>query len=404
MIPNFPYFTIRLLCCVALVGIHEGATGLVATTAQTLPTEANWQTATRLTWETYKSRYIDCGADCGGNSGLVYDPSADYQAVSEGVGYGMLMAVMMDDQATFDRIYDAALRLMANENGLLDWRIDRQGNKTGFGSATDAELDIAAALIFAASRVEAGTWQARTGITYAQEALIFLDAIYTFEVAEGRYLIPGDQFGGGGQAIINLSYFAPAWFRLYNAFEGSDRWSTLIEQGYVSLYATAGAAHGLAPDWSTATGEPAYAYCDANGRPRENCRYEMYYDAIRVPWRIGLDCLWYDEPLACEWSQRSLAFLKRLPPDQQARLYDMAGNPIVDYQDSAMLGMWIVSALAGGDALFLDRLERQLLSGRGDVLENGYWGGSPEFYYNQSLAWFGAALLSGDFRNLTWDQ
>jgi hypothetical protein len=34
------------------------------------------------------------------------------------------------------------------------------------------------------------------------------------------------------------------------------------------------------------------------------------------------------------------------------------------------------------------------------VLEEGYWGGSPQYYFNQSLAWFGASLLSQDFRNL----
>lgn len=371
------------------------------TTAQTSPSDETWQNATRLSWERYKNEYIFCGAECANNSGLVYDPSVGYQAVSEGVGYGMLMAVMMDDQTTFDLVYDAALRLMINENGLLDWRVDNQNNRTGFGSATDAELDIAAALIFAQSRVDQGAWRQRARNTYAQEAQIFLDAIYTFEVSEGRYLIPGDQFGGAGREIINLSYFAPAWFRLFNEFENSERWTPLIWQGYVSLYATDGADKGLAPDWSTFVGLPAFDYCETNGRPLENCRYEMFYDAIRVPWRIGLDCLWYGEPLACEWSQRSVDFLQSLPQDQQLRMYDMDGNLIVDYQDVAMIGMWVVAALATDDSTYQDDVERQLLTGRGDVLANSYWGATPDFYYNQSLAWFGAALISGDFRDLT---
>lgn len=82
-------------------------------------------------------------------------------------------------------------------------------------------------------------------------------------------------------------------------------------------------------------------------------------------------------------------------------MYDMAGQPVVGYQNELMAGMWIVAALAAGDTDLQLRLGDMLYGYAGNALEEGYWGGSPQYYFNQSLAWFGAALLSGDFRDLT---
>jgi endo-1,4-beta-D-glucanase Y len=360
--------------------------------------DTDWDAIVDATWAGYKQNYIFCGENCGNDLGLVYDPSINYLAPSEGVGYGMLMAVMMDDQPTFDVVYDAAHAIMLDRNtGLFHWRADNQGQLEGRSSATDAELDIAAALIFAERRVINGEWAQHSERPYGPRATALLDSIWRYEVAEGRYLKAGDQFGNG-QDITNLSYFAPAWFRVYNAFEGGERWTPVIDQGYESLFATAGAALGLAPDWSMADGSAAFDTCNRISRPASACRYEMFYDAIRVPWRVGLDCLWNDEPRACEWSQRTAAFLNSRPDDQFARMYDLNGNPIVDYQDETMLGMWLVASLAAEDAALQSRIEGLLAERAANALNTGYFGSLPQYYYNQSLGWFGASLLSGDFR------
>lgn len=366
-------------------------------------TTLDWDAMVAASWEGYKANYIYCGEACGDNMGLVFDPNMGYQSVSEGIGYGMLMAVMMDDQATFDTIYDAAHAVMLDEQtGLFNWRADNTGAITGFGSATDAELDIAVALIFAQTLVDEGTWEQHAERPYGPRAQGLLDSIYLYEVYDGQYLTPGDDWGGNGQAIINLSYFMPAWFRIFDAFEGSDRWYPVIRQGYRSLFSVRnGGRLGLAPDWSTADGKPAFEYCDAEGRPRDACRFEMYYDAIRVPWRIGLDCLWFGDSRACEWSQRSAEFLNSIENSNDfAVMYDMEGNSIVGYQNELMAGMWVVAALASGDTDLQLRLGDILYGYASSVLDQGYWGGSPQYYFNQSLAWFGASLLSGDFRNL----
>ena len=363
--------------------------------------DVDWSELVRATWEGYKQNYVYCGESCGNDLGLVFDPNMGYQSVSEGIGYGLLMAVMMDDQATFDTIYDAAYAIMLDEEtGLLNWRVDNTGTITGYSSATDAEEDIAAALIFAQSRVDRAEWTQHAERPYDVQAHNLLDAIYTYEVFDGKYLTPGDGWPSDGQNILNLSYFMPAWYRIYDAFEGAERWKLVTTYGYRSLTLTDGASLGLAPDWSASNGEPAYEFCDAEDRPRDACRYEMYYDAIRVPWRIGMDCLWFDDTRACQWSQRTAAFLNSLPASDFARMYDMEGQPIINYQNELTVGMWLVAAMAAEDGPLVSQLANQLYNYGGNAVENGYWGGSSQYYYNQSLAWFAAALLSGDFQNL----
>jgi endo-1,4-beta-D-glucanase Y len=359
-----------------------------------------WTQYLTATWQGYKNNYIFCGVNCAGDSGLVYDPASGYQATSEGIGYGLLIAVMMDDQSTFNTIYDAAHEILLNpDNQLFHWRVDATGSITGYGSATDAEQDIAAALIFAQSLVDRSQWTQHPARPYGDRANELIDAIWTYEVVDNRYLKPGDRFGNGTD-IINLSYISPAWNRIFDVFQGTDRWEAVIDQGYESLYATEGSPLGLAPDWSTVAGEPASDYCEHVGRPLEDCSYEMRYEAIRVPWRIGLDCLWFKEERACEWSRRSVLFLSEREADEFARMYTMRGDTVVDYQDEAMIGMWLVSSLAANETTVRSKLSTLLLQRGQNAIANGYWGDTPYYYYNQSLAWFGAALLSEKFTNL----
>lgn len=361
---------------------------------------SEWTAMSRQIWEKYKSNYIFCGENCGDNRGLVFDPLSDYHAVSEGVGYGMLLAVIFDDRVTFDVIYQATQQVLYDpDTGLHHWRVDRDGNIVGQGSATDAELDIAMALIFADKHVKDGRWTPSETVDYGQSARDLLDAVWTYEVVDGTYLKPGNLFSGGGRDIVNLSYFTPAWFRLYDAFLEEEKWSQLIEPGYEALMATDGAGSGLAPDWSTFDGQPAFDYCDRYGRSRESCRYEMRYDAIRVPWRIGLDCLWFGDDRACGWSRRGAAFLNTRNEPDFARMYDMQGNPVVEYRDEAMLGMWIFSALAGDDNELQNRMEWDLYNLATRDLSNGFFTGREAYYYNQSLALFTISYLANKYVN-----
>jgi len=364
-------------------------------------TTRNWSDISASAWARYKQNYIFCGANCGNNLGLVFDPLSGYYAVSEGVGYGLLLAVLHDDQDTFDLIYDSARRIMRDdETGLYHWRIDSNGTIVGFGSATDADFDIAMALIFADQRVRVGVWQDSILMDYRGGATELLDNIWTHSIVNGRYIKPGNNYGGGGQAIVNLSYFSPAWFRLYDDFIGRNQWKQLIDTGYEMLYATDGNGLGLAPDWSTANGEPAYEYCEEHELGDDICSYEMGYDAIRVLWRIGLDCLWFDDLRACDWIKQGTTFINSLNASNFARMYNMQGVTTVDYQDEAMLGMWLFSAIANGDTALQTRLEYDLYNFATQNGATGFLHHRDPYYFNQSLALFAIIYLADGYGNI----
>jgi len=359
-------------------------------------TPSEWQILSNQTWAKYKANYIYCGENCMNNAGLVFDPLSNYHAVSEGIGYGMLLSTLFDDQETFNVIYKAANHHLYDEaTGLHHWRINNKGEIVGFGSATDAEFDIATALIIAADYVQQGRWEQPASLVYADEARTLLDAVWTLEVVDDKYIKPGDLFQGNGRDIINLSYFSPAWFRLYDTFLEEVRWTNLIEPGYQALNATQGSMLGLAPDWSTIEGEPAYDYCDRYGRSRDVCSYDMGYDGIRVPWRIGLDCILYGDERACEWSNQSATFLNEQPESRFAKLYNMQGEIIVDYRDEAMLGMWLFTAIASNDSSLQSRIEWNIYN-LATQEANNIWANREPYYYNQSLILFAMSYLTNN--------
>ncbi|MEO0561136.1 MAG: glycosyl hydrolase family 8 [Chloroflexota bacterium] len=359
-----------------------------------------WGNIVTQAWQAYRQNYIFCGESCADSVGLVFDPSIDHIAVSEGIGYGLLLAVMLNDQHVFDIIYDASQTVAYDEtNGLHHWRINQNGTVIDAASATDAEQDIAAALIFAQTMVDSGQWNQHPKHPYGESARDLLDSIYTVHVLDEQYLMPGTLPGFDWVNYANPSYFSPAWYRLYNEFEGNDRWTPLIDTGYELLEQSPGAANGLAPDWMSADGEAAHAHCRQFNITDSNCQFVMSYDAIRVPWRVAKDCLWYNDPRACAWSERGAAFQNSLPPDERARMYDLDGSLIVDYQDVTMVSMWLFAAEAG-DMPFMAAELREQLRTFGDPDRNGYWGASDAEYYNQSLALMSATFITGDFRNL----
>ena len=58
-----------------------------------------------------------------------------YSTVSEGIGYGMIIAVYMGDQALFDNLWKYE-QLHLDSNGLMNWSIDASGNTTSVNGMT----------------------------------------------------------------------------------------------------------------------------------------------------------------------------------------------------------------------------------------------------------------------------
>ena len=231
-------------------------------------------------------------------------------AVSEGVGYGLLLALFQDDQETFDRLLDGAEQRMWN-GYCYDWRVNKEGQKTGTGAATDAEQDIAFSLLKASEREG---WDPNP--FYRERGLLILNQLWE-KGFENGVMRPG--YYWGGESLVNPGYFSPAWYREFARFDPSHDWMRAVERSYEIIENSPGYEKGLLPDWM-----------DGNGRSATNLGYNaygdgnyLYKDAIRVYWRLGMDALWNQE-------ERALVFLKKayqfLPDIRDANFFQMNGE------------------------------------------------------------------------------
>jgi len=384
----------------------------------------------RKTWEGIKKRNVNAYS-----TGLVHRPKSNSpdDAVSEGVSYGMFLALYANDQASFNSIWNAGERYMWNDGGgYYDWRRNSTGGDMGEGNggpASDAEQDIALLLIFADQLVKNRIWSSYTstkGATYAVRASRILQTIRGSMIDQGKYLMPG-HWGGAG--TLNPGYFAPAFYRIFGEFEPENKatWDALINGSYEVIARSPGYSKGLIPDWCTASG-------GGTGGAGYNAYFggdALYRDAVRVYWRLATDYLWYGEPRAKTFLDKAISFLESKGGPSSANFFDMNGNllPSGDTETLGIgkqnivrtrrehshltVGMWAAAAMGSGGPALAESYSDELLK----FYKSGtdYWGYASdpnggtedtlhnEMYFDQFLAWFGASVLSGVFTNM-WDD
>jgi len=248
-------------------------------------------------WNTFKTKMI---VNNGG--GLrVQRPENSNDTVSEGIAYGMLMAVYLVDKTTFDGLW-AYTKAHKNGKGLMNWHIDANGGTVGNGAATDADEDMAFALMMADKQ-----WGG-----YASDASGLVGSILASEVTSSNLLLPDDS--GNMSSDINPSYFAPAYYKLFATYNA--RWTMVADQSYTMLNRCANATTGLVADWCTQQG-------GTSGRSNPP-RY--YYDAARTPFRIAQDACWNNDSRAVTYLAKVAAFFNGLGPTGIRDGYNLDGT------------------------------------------------------------------------------
>ncbi|MDR2594583.1 MAG: hypothetical protein LBC87_07425 [Fibromonadaceae bacterium] len=382
----------------------------------------------RKTWDGIKKRNVNAYS-----TGLVHRPKSNSpdDAVSEGVSYGMFLALYANDQTYFNSIWNAGEKYMWNEwGGYYDWRRNPQGGDMGDGGpASDAEQDIALLLIFADQLVKNGIWKSYTSTkraSYSERARHILQTIRGSMIDQGKYLMPGHW---GGVGTLNPGYFAPAFYRIFGEFEPEHKatWNALIDGSYEVIAKSPGYSKGLVPDWSTSSG-------GSTGGAGYNAYFggdALYRDAIRVYWRLATDYLWYGESKAKTFLDKAINFLESKGGPSNANFFDMSGNllPASDTETLGLgkqnivrtrrehshltMGMWAAAAMGSGGAALAESYSDELLK----FYKSGtdYWGYATdpaggtedtlhnEMYFDQFLAWFGASVLGGAFTNV-WED
>jgi endo-1,4-beta-D-glucanase Y len=335
----------------------------------TLTSVASASSLTQSAYTSWKNTYV-----ASASPGLrVQRPENQGDTVSEGMGYGMLAAVYMGDQTTFDGLW-AFTKANLDANGLMNWHLTSSGSTAsgGSGSATDADEDIAFALLMASDQWKGGT--------YLQDGIDMVNAIRQNELFTDGSIQNGDTWSFTN--ALNPDYFSPAYYRVFARAANDPYWSTtVIDKGYGHLAGVTGTA-GLIPNSTNLQDSTDPSTCNTQGH---TCDLKYGYDACRMPWRIGMDYCWNNEP-------RALTYLKAIGGyfDANGGVASIGdgytspnGPKTSSNQNSAFIGPAGVAGMAAGFAKLRD-----------DAFN--FNGGGNNSYFAQSLRVLNMLMMSGN--------
>ena len=269
------------------------------------------QTALDALWRVYTDTYLETG------SGRTVDRQTDDITTSEGQSYTMMRAVWSDDLQTFADSWQWTKDNLQRPDFLMSWRFGERADGSygvqtelgGDNTATDADVDIAFALLMAYSR-----WQ---DDTFLYDALPIIAAIWDEEVVAvgGRPVLVANDIEQRDRerVLLNPSYFTPYAYRVFAEVDDDPThdWAGLVDSSYEILAELDdapldGASAGLVPDW---------VYLDrrtgAYSPVSDTLTTRFGYDALRSPWRLALDLEWNDEPRARELLERQGVLAER---------------------------------------------------------------------------------------------
>jgi endo-1,4-beta-D-glucanase Y len=273
----------------------------------------------------------------------VVRPENGNDTVSEGIGYGMLIGVFMNDKSMFDALWTYA-KSKFDGNHLMTWcqGTGQTNSCNSSGSATDGDEDMAYALLMASKQ-----W---SGGSYASDASALIGNIYAHEVS-GNILLPGDSFGSNGLNELDPSYFAPSYYRAFATVDSGHDWMGVLNECYTILRSASG-SDGLVPNWVNQSGA---------GVTVSNSAVDPYfgYDACRIPFRIGIDyCLNGDSDAQTYAGTISAFYASKSSSTSLSGISDgyttTGGNPtgtLGDYSAGmAFIGPAGLGAMAAGDS------------------------------------------------------
>jgi hypothetical protein len=259
-----------------------------------------------------------------------------YLAVSEGLGYGMLLTVLFaghDPEARkyFDGMLAVVRARWAYGNGekaLMDWRINADGSSGGEGwNAMDGDLDIAMALLMADRQ-----WGSGGSWNYLSEGIATVNAIKAQNMKPN-----GTTMGLSTANVSRTSDYMIGHFRAFKKATGDAFWDTAVDRSYELLdhMQTAYSAVGLMPDFIVNT--------DANPIPSPGMMGDGNYDenkywwnACRNPWRFSSDYVLSGDARFAKVTGKMIDFFQSASGGDPARIgtgYSLDGAKLAEYTD-----------------------------------------------------------------------
>ncbi|EDY83157.1 Glycosyl hydrolases family 8 [Verrucomicrobiia bacterium DG1235] len=325
----------------------------------------------------------------GDDMAYIWDVGSD-DVRSEGMSYGMMIAVQLDKKDEFDRLWKWSHTYMRLHEGpfegYFNWQNATSGEKISPGSASDGEEWFAMALFFASN-----LWGDGEGIfNYRAEANNILRemlhkqpsdpkmvSIFDYERHMVRF-VPWTDWDG----VTDASYHLPAFYELWAKWADSDNdyWAKTADVSREFFKTAAHPETGLMPD---------YSYYKETER-QIGSHADFRFDAWRVMPNVALDHDWWGKD--AQWqtmqSDRILKFLGSHLPDIPNQ-FAVDGTPL-DTQSSP--GLYAMAATAGLAANrdvaepFVQRLWDQ-------PVPTGHWR-----YYDGVIHMLGLLQTSGHFK------
>ena len=405
-------------------------------------------------WDHYKKTMIAAdGRPLGDHDDNDIDGDGDHServTVSEAVSYVLLRAAWMNDKAAFDKTWRWAEKNLQRKNlgqvyfwnqakwtappqqdNLFAWRYvpTLKGKEGGvinykwkgenvwrgcFEGASDADLDITAALIFAGSR-----WKDQAYTTSARAILGDIWDKYVDYIKPGKpVLYGGDQFKG---TEVNPSYLRPAYYKMFAAVDPNHPWNELFNTSYQVIVKSGDLELGgvnpttnLPPNWLAVRKS---GFSDSPTFKSQGG--DLFgWDAFRTLFWVAEDYAWNGTAEAKKYLTDNTCtkadtgpycFLNKISMNMSGHLFagyrrDGAFAPPEGWwannlnteqhgMDGAYLSYFHFAGNKTGSKQIYDALQKMWN-------EEGYWGDNPNDYYGQNWAWFGLALVSGRAVNL----
>ena len=313
---------------------------------------------------------------------------------TEGMSYGMMIAVQLDKKLEFDRIWKWAKTYMYQQSGSYQgyfaWHCTKEGRKRNGNPASDGEEWFVTALFFASAR-----WGDGEGIfAYRKEAQAILDAMLHAS-ARGQSFVSTDMFDqeakqvvfvpakNNGDGITDPSYHLPHFYELWALWADKDQafWKDAAAASRAFWRKAADPQTGLMPDYAEFDGSPADMN---NGGHRD-----FLYDAWRCGMNLGLDSSWFAaDPWQAAQADRLLRFFLGQGPRYGDR-YKVTGEMIGGDHSLGLVAMNAAACLAA-DIPERKAFVEELWNASAD---KGQWR-----YYNDMLYMLALLDLSGNFR------
>lgn len=343
-------------------------------------------------WELYKNKFIN-------QDGRVIDFSQNDITTSEGQSYAMLRAVWVDDKETFDLVWKWTKENLKRPNDeLFGWRWGQREDKSygflldgGENSATDADQDIALALIFASSR-----WGDNT---YQEESKKILKDMWNSNTATAsgkRYLIAGDWAQNENELVINPSYFAPYAWKIFAKVDKERDWNSVVDPAYELLNKSSTdkldkeKAVGLPPDWAVLDRKTGQLKPPVN---LGNFTTNYSFDALRTPWRVALDAKWNNDERAKKYLEAMCKPLEDAFTLDKKLVNTYSHDGIKQSEDenaamySAALGCFTSTNQEIAMEIYQNKIVKLYANDTNTFRED-------ITYYDQNWLWFGAGLYN----------